>query len=297
MNIPGSSRPLGTVLALFVGTMVTAGVLAMSTGAGASSPWPLVDSHLPATIAECSPHQAASGGASYTNLWTLKITAVDLVGEKVFTNAHAVAVGNPRMSLNVARSFSDTLATAFAGQRSFIESALATKLQLPRTSSLWAAKVVAAHWRSVPAHHSLVIYATSSVDVSQGFYSRVSSGCNARGSLGPWVLSMVPVGAPTYHVAIEPTSALVNSTYQPRASVPYAVLEHLVRQTSPTSTGPLPTGFGFPKVQTELTRNDQVVAYTHGGRGSIFLGWLKDRLPTSNRLSPFKVSVVRTGTW
>jgi len=297
MTIHGSSRPLGTALARLVPSVLAAGVLATSTVAGASSPWPLVDSHLPTTIAECSPHQAASGGASYTNLWTLKVTAVDLVGEKVFTNRHAVAVGNPRMTLNVARTFVDTLATAFTGQRTFIESALATTLRLPRTSSLWAAKVVEAHKRTVPAHHSLVLYATSTVDVSQGFYSRVSSGCNARGALNPWVLSMVPVGAPTYHVALEPTSSLVNSTYQPRASVPFAVLEHLVRQTSPTSTGPLPSGFGFPKVQTELTRNDQVVAYTHGGRGSIFLGWLKDRLPSSNRLSPFKVSVVRTGTW
>ena len=297
MNIPGTSRPLGTVVALLVTPVVAAGVLATSTGAGASSPWPLVDSHLPTTLAQCSPHQAASGGASYANLWTLKITAVDLVGEKVFTNTHAIAVGNPRMTLNAARTFTDVLAAEFAGQRTFIESALATTLRLPRTSSLWRAKVVAAHQRSVPAHHSLVLYATSTVDVSQGYYSRVSSGCNAHGALNPWVLSMVPVGAPTYHVAIEPTSSLVNSTYQPRASVPYAVLEHLVRQTSPTGTGPLPSGFGFPKVQTELIRNDQVVAYAHGGRGSVFLGWLKDRLPRSNRVNPFKVTVVRTGTW
>ena len=297
MSIPGTSRPL-VVLARIVTGVVAAGVLVTtSTGAGASSPWPLVDSHLPTTLAECSSQQAKSGGASYFNLWTLKITAVDLVGEKVFTNHHAVAVGNPRMTLNAARSFTDTLATAFAGQRTFIESALATTLHLPRTSSLWAAKVVSAHRRSVPARHSLVLYATSTVDVSQGFYSRVSSGCNARGSLSPWVLSMVPVGAPVYHVAIEPTSSLVSSTYQPRASVPYAVLEHLVRLTSPTSTGPLPSGFGFPKVQTELTRSDQVVAYAHGGRGSIFLGWLKDKLPSSNRVSPFKITVVRTGTW
>jgi len=276
--------------------LTTGALAAAASGASAHSPWPLVSSHLPVTLHECSSHQAVAGGASYTNLWTLKVTAVDLVGEKVFTNAKGVSVTNPRLALR-APSFSTVLAPALRGERAFIEDALVSDLRLPRISSLPAAKVIAAGRRHVAAHHSLVVYATSSVDVSQGFFTRVSRGCNARGSLQPWVLSVVAAGALTYHEVIVPTASLVARTYQPPASVPLAFLRHLVTHLNPSSTGPLPSGFGFPKVQTELLRNDTVVAYSPHGSGSVFLGWLKGRLPATNRLEPFSVAVVRTGSW
>ncbi len=278
--------------------------LALSTGAfavaasqaGAHSPWPLVSSHLPATLEECSAPQARAGGASYTNLWTLKVTAVDLVGEKVFTNVGNASTANPRLVLR-APSFSSVLAPAFAGERSVIDNALFSDLHLARVSSLPAAKVVPAGSHRVASRHSLVVYATSSVDVSQGFFSRVARGCNARGPLSPWVLSVVRAGPLTYHDTVVASSSLDARTFQPPASVPLAFLEHLVTHLAPSSTGPLPAGFGFPKLQTELVRNDSVVAFTSHGSGSVFLGWLKDRLPTTNRHSPFRVTVVRAGSW
>ena len=281
------------VLAL---TFTTGALTTVASGASARSSWPLVSSHLPVTLHECSSHQAVAGGASYTNLWSLKVTAVDLVGEKVFTNVKGVSVTNPRLVLR-APTFSTVLAPAFSGERTFIEDALVSNLRLPRISSLPAAKVIAAGRRHVAAHHSLVVYATSSVDVSQGFFTRVSRGCNARGSLQPWALSVVAAGALTVHEVIVPTTSLVARTYHPPVSIPLALLRHLVIRLNPSSTGPLPSGFGFPKVQTELLRNDTVVAYSRHGSGSVFLGWLKDRLPATNRLEPFSVAVVRTGSW
>lgn len=276
--------------------LATGALMSMAPGASARSPWPLVSSHLPTTLHECSPHQAASGGASYTNLWSLKLTVVDLAAERVFTNAKGGSVANPRLVLRAA-PFSTVLAPAFRGERAVIEDALGSDLRLPRVSSLPAAKVIAAGRRHVAARHSLVVYATTTVDISQGFFSRVSRGCNARGSLQPWVLSAVAAGALTYHSATVPTTSLVARTYQPPASVPLAFVQHLVTHLSPSSTGPLPTGFGFPKLQTELLRNDSVVAYSGHGRGSVFLGWLKARLPVTNRLNPFSISVVRTASW
>jgi hypothetical protein len=263
----------------------------------ASPPWPLVSSQLPATLHECSTRQESVGGSSYANLWTLTINVVDLEGEKVFTNAKDVSIVNPRLSLNAASSFSGVVAKAFASQRAFIESALAASLKLPRPSSSPKAMVITAGRRHVAAHSSLVMYATSSIDFSQGFFTRVSPGCNARGPVNPWVFSTVAVGSPTYHSIVEPTSSLVNGTYQPPASVPLAFLDRIVTRTNPSSTGPLPAGFGFPKVQTELLRNDKIVSYSPRGSGSVFLGWLRDKLPVANRLEPFSISVVRTGTW
>lgn len=278
-------------LALSTSAFVTA-----ASPAGAHSTWPLVSSHLPATLTECSAQQARAGGASYTNLWTLKVSAVDLVGEKVFTNLAGAPAANPRLVVR-ARSFSSVLAPAFTAERSVIENALASVLHLARVSSLPAAKVVAAGSHHVAPRHSLVVYATSTLDVSQGFFSRVGRGCNARGPLSPWVLSVVPAGSVTYHDMVVASSTLVARTYQPPASVPLAFLEHLVSHLDPSSTGPLPAGLGFPKVQTELVRNDSVVAFSPRGRGSVFLGWLKDKLPSTNRLSPFRVTVARSGSW
>jgi hypothetical protein len=272
-------------------------VVAPLAASAASPPWPLVFSHLPATLHECSVRQESRGGASYVNLWTLKINVVDLEGERVFTNAKGVSIVNPRLSLNAASSFPVVVAKAFVSQRAFIESALAANLKLPRPSSSPKAMVIAAGRRHVAAHSSLAMYATSSIDFSQGFFTRVSRGCNARGPVNPWVISMIAVGSPAYHSIVEPTSSLVNGTYQPPASVPLAFLERLVTHTNPSSTGPLPMGFGFPKVQTELLRNDTTVSYSPRGSGSVFLGWLRDKLRVTNRLEPFSISVVRTGTW
>ena len=276
--------------------LTTSAFVTVASNASAHSSWSLVSARLPATLVECSPSQARHGGATYTNLWTIQVTSVDLTGEKVFTNARETPVANPRMVLH-APAVSTVLAAAFSGQRSVIEDALASSLHLARVSPLPTALIVAAGRRHVAPHQSLVVYATSKVDVSQGFLSRVSRGCNSRGAQRPWVLSAIAAGALTYHVAVVPTASLVARTYQPPASVPLAFLAHVVTHLDPSSTGPLPAGLGFPKLQTELVRNDTVVAYAAGGRGSVFLGWLKDRLPLTNRLSPFRVTVVRAGSW
>src|ERR1019366_926370 len=199
-------RVTGCAVALVVFAPLTA-------DASARSPWPLVASSVPATLKECSTNQFTVGGSSYSNLWTLKINAVDLVGERVFTNTKDVMVANPRLTLNAASSFSGVLAKPFVHQRSFIESALAASLKLPTPPSKPRSFVLAAGQRHVGPQSSLVIYATSSIDVSQGFFTHASAGCNALGSLSPWVLSTAAVGKLNYHSIIEPTLSLANGTF------------------------------------------------------------------------------------
>lgn len=282
-------------------TSCAAALVALTpTSVGAStpaSPWPVVLTHLPATLRACSTHQAQKGGPSFANLWTVQINTVDLVGEKIFRNVKVVTVKNPLLTLNDASSFSPVLPTPFLKQRVYIEKALAASLHLRTPSSEPTSYVVPASRLRVPPLHSLVLYATSAMDFSQGFFSNVSRGCNGKGAFMPWVLSTVATGPPAYHAIVVPTASLVHGGYQPPKSVALAYLTRLVTHANKSSTGPLPTGFGFPKIQTEFLRNDAVVRYSSRQRGSVFMGWLKDKLPASNRLVPFRIMVVRQGTW
>ena len=117
--------------------------MAVASDASAHSSWPLVSSHLPATLVECSPSQARDDGVAYTNLWTLQGISVDLAAEKVFTNVRDTPVANARIVLH-ASAVSTILAAAFNGQRGVIEDALASSLPLARASPRPAEEIVAA---------------------------------------------------------------------------------------------------------------------------------------------------------
>lgn len=285
-------------LRLITSCAVLAVLTPVSVGASTPpSPWPLVLQRLPANVQGCSTYQAKEGGASYANLWTVRISTVSLVGEKIFRNAKDVTLRNPRLSLNDAAAFPAELAKPFLYQRGYIEKALAVSLKLRKASSASTAYVLPAGRRRVPPLHSLVLYATTSMDFSQGFFSNVSRGCNGKGAYTPWVLSTVATGPPVYHTVIELTASLVHGRYQPPKDIPFAYLTRLVTHADTSSTGPLPAGFGFPKIQTELLRNETVVRYSSRQRGSVFMGWLQDKLPATNHLVPFRIVVVRRGTW
>lgn len=253
---------------------------------------------LPATLKDCDANQASNGGRAYTNLWSVRLVVIDVASERIFTNSLGYSAHNPKLSIGADHSFHDLIGAVFRLDRTFVLRRVTSLLALaPSHLALGHGETVLADHMSIPQGHSLVLYTSIHFDVSQGFFSNATKGCNLAGTFSPWVTTAVIASPPTYRATVVATSSLVNGKYGAPNAMPLLELMGVVAATNGSNTGPLPAGFGFPKVQGELLRNDAVITLTRGGRGSVFAGWAKDELPPSNRRDPFTDLVFRAGNW
>jgi hypothetical protein len=289
---------LSSVLALLLAGIPNAVAEAVAQDSGLHTSTKLISTSLPATLKDCGPSTAQSGGRMYTNLWTVQIDVVDLAREKVFTNATGYTMANPRLSVPADHSFHNVIAKSLSTDGPYVWGQVTKFLKLPTVAHPGGRGFTApAGRKSVPRGHSIIVASSTLFDVSQGFLSDVSKGCNLVGTFTPWVTSAVAVTKTKYSSIVVNSSSLVDGKFTPTGAMALTELKSVVTKSNGSNTGPLPTGFGFPKVQGELFRNDSVVPFTHGGRGSVFVGWSKDELPRSNTLDPFTDNVSRAGSW
>jgi hypothetical protein len=258
----------------------------------------LVSISLPTTLNECGPSAANSGGRTYKNLWTVKLVVIDAATEKVFTNATGYTITNPQLSIAADHSFHNVIAKPLSSVSRYVWGQVTKFLKLRSVATTGRRGLtLPAGLKRVPRGDTIVLYSSTSFDVSQGFVSNVSRGCNLVGSFTPWATSAMPMTKPTYSSIVVSSSSLVNGKFVTAGAMSLVELKSVVTESEGSNTGPLPTGFGFPKVQGELFRNNSLVSFTRGGSGTVFVGWSKDELPQSNTLDPFTLDVSRSGSW
>jgi hypothetical protein len=248
---------------------------------------------------------------TYTNLWTAEVPVVDIQGEVSSYNpssqpqAGAILSEHSHVTFTLSKWFKKhtELGLIFKG----VSAAIPGGLPLGRIDTSDGRLVSP----PVPPHHAVILYHETMYALSTGYYSNQAPGCNDKGlDKKAWVTSAFPLrtGGSSHHAFVslnQTTSGLV-----PKGAISLASLISSVDIT-PAAEGPntspsigptwalalgnhnhkkaLPKGLGLPTYTFSVVPNHKMVTYTNGKKGTVYGGWKKDILESSNRHEPEKI--------